>query len=60
MATDHLKTHLSIFSKVYNLFPRFDEIFDEQTFYMVALIVTLTSILVAFILSRFITLKEYN
>jgi hypothetical protein len=43
---------------IYNGLPSFTDVFDEETFYMFAFGFTCCTILVAFILSRFITLKE--
>jgi len=49
-AVDHVYGHL----------PRFDEIFDEETFYIFAVGIVIMSIVVAFVLSRFITLKDHD
>lgn len=38
--------------------PRFDDIFDEETFYIFAFFVVVVTILGAFILSRYITIKD--
>jgi len=58
--TNHLATDLNIFNKIYSSIPAFNDLFDEQTFYMFALILTLSSIVFVVILSRFIKLKEVN
>jgi hypothetical protein len=42
----------------YNQLPSFEQVFDEETFYLFAFGFTCCTILTAFILSRFITLKE--
>jgi len=57
---NHLATNMNIFNKIYNSLPAFDDVFDEQTFYLFALIVTFSTIIVVLILSRFIVLKEVN
>ncbi|XP_059618499.1 uncharacterized protein LOC132262988 [Phlebotomus argentipes] len=51
------KGHLEMIERVYNDFPAFSDIFTEETFYIFAFCFVLCTILVAFILSRFITLK---
>jgi len=43
---------------VYGNLPSFADVFDEDTFYVFAIGFTCCTVLVAFILSRFITLKE--
>lgn len=40
--------------------PRFTDIFDEDTFYMTAFLMVIGSILVAFILSRVVTLRPID
>ena len=53
-------TDLSIFNKLYKSIPTFDELFDEQTFYLFAFCLTLFTILLAVIVSRFVKLNEVN
>lgn len=48
----------SFLNKAYSDLPAFTDIFDEEGFYLAFIGLTLMSILVAFIASRFITLKE--
>jgi len=55
-----LKSDLNIFNKIYTSIPSFDDIFDEQTFYLFALFITFVTIIAVVILSRFITLKEID
>ena len=43
---------------VYNELPSFADYFDEDTFYLFAFGFTCCTVLLAFVLSRFITLKE--
>lgn len=42
----------------YSKLPAFTDIFDEEGFYLAFIGLTIITILVAFVLSRFITLKE--
>jgi len=53
-------SHVSFFQKAYTSMPHFDDLFDEETFYVFALVVTISAIIIAFIMSRFITLKEVS
>lgn len=45
-------------SKAYSDLPAFTDIFDEEGFYLAFICLTVVTILVAMIASRFITLKE--
>ena len=54
----HFDVHQHIYKRVYNWFPDFDELFDEESFYLTAIGVVILSILVCFLLSRKITLTE--
>lgn len=45
-------------SRAYSDLPAFTDIFDEEGFYLAFIGLTVFSILVAFIASRFITIKE--
>lgn len=58
LARNHFRIHSQIYDNVYNYFPPFDELFDEESFYLFAIGLTLTSIVVCYILSRRITLVE--
>lgn len=49
---------MQLFSRVYGNVPYFTDIFDEETFYIFAIFVVIGSFLLAFLLSRFIHLKE--
>lgn len=44
--------------KVHSMFPKFEDVFDEETFYICAIVVVIVTIIIAFILSRYITLKD--
>lgn len=48
----------TLLSGYYSDLPAFTDIFDEEGFYLAFIGLTLVTILVAFIASRFITLKE--
>jgi len=49
---------LEAINNIYNEFPSFTDLFDEESFYVFAACFTLGTVLLAFVLSRFITLKE--
>ncbi|XP_068626256.1 uncharacterized protein [Battus philenor] len=51
------KGNLHVVEEIYNQIPAFTDVFSEDTFYMFVVIFVLSTILVAFILSRFITIK---
>lgn len=51
------KSELNLFNKIYDSLPAFVDVFDEETFYIFAVIVTLSTCVIAFILSRFVTIK---
>jgi len=55
---DPLIVKRSLYSRIYNWFPAFNDVFDEETFYIFAAVVVAGSIFIAFLLSRFIKLKE--
>lgn len=50
----------ALIDKIYNDIPSFSEVFDEESFYLFAFLFTAITILVAFILSRFITIKPVD
>lgn len=58
MAVNHFKVHAQMYDRLYNYIPSFDDLFDEESFYLFALLVTIVSIIVCFLLSRRITLRE--
>ncbi|XP_075974161.1 uncharacterized protein LOC142975287 [Anticarsia gemmatalis] len=51
------KGNLYIVEELYNQIPAFTDVFSEDTFYMFVVIFVLSTIFVAFILSKFITIK---
>lgn len=54
------KHNLDIIERIYKDLPAFTDVFTEETFYIFAGCLVLSSILVAFLLSRFITLKPVD
>jgi hypothetical protein len=44
--------------RFYEKLPAFEDIFDEESFYTFAALFTIASIVLAFLASRYITLKE--
>ncbi|XP_014367047.1 uncharacterized protein LOC106717654 [Papilio machaon] len=51
------KGNLHVVEELYNQIPAFTDVFSEDTFYIFVVFFVLSTILVAFILSRFITIK---
>lgn len=51
------KGNLKVIEEIYNQIPAFTDVFSEDTFYVFVVFFVLSTILVAFILSRFITIK---
>lgn len=49
--------HAKLIDNVYNNIPAFTDIFTEETFYMTAVGFVISTLVVVFILSRFITIK---
>lgn len=54
------KGSLDAINNIYNEFASFTDIFDEESFLLFAAVFVLCTILVAVILSRFITIKEHD
>ncbi|XP_052758965.1 uncharacterized protein LOC128199956 [Galleria mellonella] len=55
--TKSSKGNLHVVEELYNQIPEFTDVFSEDTFYIFVICFVLSTILVAFILSRFITIK---
>lgn len=51
------KGNLHVIDQIYNQVPAFTDVFSEDSFYVFVVFFVLCTLLVAFILSRFITLK---
>lgn len=49
--------NLDVIETIYREIPAFTDIFTEETFYIFAFWFTIGTILIAFILSRYITIK---
>lgn len=49
--------HIDFIERIYAQMPSFTDIFTEETFYMFVVCFVLGTILIAFILSRFIIIK---
>ncbi|XP_026475275.1 uncharacterized protein LOC113378862 [Ctenocephalides felis] len=56
----HNKGNIDVIEQLYSHVPAFTDVFSEDTFYVFALCFVLTTIVVAFILSRFITIKPVD
>lgn len=52
------KGHLQMIENLYNELPTFTDVFTEETFYIFVACFVCVTILMAFILSRFIKIKE--
>ncbi|XP_038207873.1 uncharacterized protein LOC123691230 [Colias croceus] len=51
------KGNLHVVEELYNQIPAFTDVFSEDSFYVFVVFFVMSTILVAFILSRFITIK---
>lgn len=60
MAKKGNKASVEIFRKVTQSLPHFTDIFDEESFYIFAIVFVICTIVVAFLLSRKITIKEHD
>lgn len=49
--------HVDVIERIYNDLPAFTDVFNEETFYVFVTCFVLSTILLAFVLSRFITIK---
>lgn len=52
--------HIDVIERIYNDLPAFTDVFTEETFYIFAACFAMTTILVAIVLSRFITIKPID
>jgi len=52
------QTSIKLFNRLYDSLPAFTDVFDEETFYIFAGLTAATSVVLAIVLSRFITLRE--
>lgn len=60
LARNHFRIHTQIYDQVYSYFPHFDDLFDEESFYLFAVGLTITAIFVCVVFSRKITLREVD
>ncbi|XP_047513623.1 uncharacterized protein LOC125055274 [Pieris napi] len=51
------KGNLNVVEELYNQIPAFTDVFSEDTFYIFVVLFVMSTFLVAFILSRFVTIK---
>ncbi|XP_018572053.1 uncharacterized protein LOC108911559 [Anoplophora glabripennis] len=51
---------LRLIQHIYNQIPAFTDVFTEETFYMFAGTVVISTIIIVFIISRFVTLKPVD
>lgn len=52
--------HVDVIERIYNDLPAFTDVFNEETFYVFVACFVLSTILLAFVLSRFITIKPID
>lgn len=52
--------HVDFIERIYHDLPTFSDVFNEETFYVFVVCFVLATILVAFVLSRFITIKPVD
>jgi len=57
MARPEVKQNLNIMNTLYSQVPSFSDIFDEQTWYIFVGLLTLSAVLIAMLLSRYVTIK---
>ena len=54
------KASVEIFRKFSQSVPHFTDVFDEESFYIFVAVFVISTILIAFLLSRKITIKEHD
>lgn len=61
MSADPKKNgHLDYIERMYMEMPAFTDVFTEETFYIFVVCFVLSTIIIAFLLSRFITIKPID
>ena len=50
----------NVVEAIYNQVPAFTDVFDEETFYIFAMVFVMGTFLLAFTLSKFVTLKPVD
>ena len=58
MAVNKFQHSVQLFSKMYGNVPSFVDVFDEETFYMTAVVVTILTFIAAMVLARYVKIKE--
>jgi large subunit ribosomal protein L53 len=58
MAVSKFQHSVQLFSKLYGNVPAFVDVFDEESFYIFSAAILVVSIIVAIVLSRYVTIKE--
>lgn len=52
--------HMEVIERIYNDIPAFSDVFSEETFYIFAFCFVIGAFVLAFVLSRFITIKPVD
>lgn len=52
--------HMDVIENLYNQIPTFTDVFTEESFYVFVVFFVVTTVLLAFVLSKFITIKPYD
>lgn len=54
------KGHMEVIERIYNDIPSFTDVFSEESFYIFAFCFVIISFMLAFVLSRCITIKPVD
>jgi len=57
-SSNKFQSSVQLFSRLYDTVPNFEDVFDEETWYIFVAILVVSSLVVAFFLSRFFPVKE--
>lgn len=60
MNTNTKNYQMKLIEHVYSQIPAFTDVFTEETFYMTVICFVLSTIVIVFVLSRFITIKPVD
>lgn len=58
--TNSKNYQVKLIENIYNKIPAFTDVFTEETFYTFAMCFALSTILLAFIMSKFVTIKPVD
>ncbi|XP_065159676.1 uncharacterized protein [Atheta coriaria] len=58
--TNNKNYQLKLIETIYNQIPAFTDVFTEETFYMTVICFVLTTIVLVFFISRFVTIKAVD